>query len=62
MITGDHKLTVSGNCKELDISGDGDLAMTGVGTGRHKPGRLKQKVDQYSVFARVSPETQDAYC
>ena len=56
MITGDHKLTAVAIAKELDIFRDGDLAMTGEDLDAMSQDDLNQKVDQYSVFARVSPE------
>ena len=56
MITGDHKLTAAAIAKELDIFRDGDLAMTGEELDAISQDELNQKVDQYSVFARVSPE------
>ena len=56
MITGDHKLTAVAIAKELDIFRDGDLAMTGEELDAVSQEELNQKVDQYSVFARVSPE------
>ena len=56
MITGDHKLTAVAIAKELDIFRDGDLAMTGEELDAISQDDLNQKVDQYSVFARVSPE------
>ena len=56
MITGDHKLTAVAIAKELDIFRDGDLAMTGEELDAMSQDELNQKVDRYSVFARVSPE------
>lgn len=56
MITGDHKLTAVAIARELDIFRDGDLAMTGEELDAMSQDDLNQKVDQYSVFARVSPE------
>lgn len=56
MITGDHKLTAVAIAKELDIFRDGDLAMTGPELDAMPQELLEEKVDQYSVYARVSPE------
>lgn len=56
MITGDHKLTAVAIAKELHIFRDGDKAMTGEDLDAMSQDELNQKVDQYSVFARVSPE------
>ena len=56
MITGDHKLTAVAIAKELNIFRDGDKAITGEDLDAMTQDELNQKVDQYSVFARVSPE------
>lgn len=56
MITGDHKLTAVAIAKELDIFRDGDLAMTGAELDDMPQEILEEKVDRYSVYARVSPE------
>ena len=56
MITGDHKLTAVAIARELDIFRDGDLAITGEDLDAMSQEDLNQRVDQYSVFARVSPE------
>lgn len=56
MITGDHKLTAVAIAKELNIFRDGDLAMTGAELDDVPQELLEEKVDQYSVYARVSPE------
>lgn len=56
MITGDHKLTAVAIAKELAIFRDGDLAMTGAELDDIPQEILEEKVDQYSVYARVSPE------
>ncbi|MCZ0716988.1 cation-translocating P-type ATPase [Aerococcus kribbianus] len=58
MITGDHKDTASAIAARLGIIEEGDEAA--VTTGAHlneiSDEELAQKVDQYSVYARVSPE------
>ena len=56
MITGDHKLTAVAIAKELDIFKDGDLAMTGMELDEIPQEILEEKVEQYAVYARVSPE------
>lgn len=56
MITGDHKLTAVAIAKELNIFRDGDLAMTGADLDALSQEELEQKVEQFSVYARVSPE------
>lgn len=56
MITGDHKLTAVAIAKELDIYRDGDMAITGEDLDFMPQDMLEQDVDQFSVYARVSPE------
>lgn len=56
MITGDHKLTAVAIAKELGIYKNDDLAMTGVELDLMPQEILEEKVEQYSVYARVSPE------
>ncbi len=56
MITGDHKLTAVAIAKELNIFRDGDLAMTGADLDALSQDELEAKVEQFSVYARVSPE------
>ena len=56
MITGDHKLTAVAIAKELNIFRDGDLALTGADLDEMPQEILEEKVAQFSVYARVSPE------
>lgn len=56
MITGDHKLTAVAIAKELDIFRDGDLALTGADLDAMSQEQLENGIEQYSVYARVSPE------
>ncbi|WP_058304034.1 calcium-translocating P-type ATPase, SERCA-type [Gorillibacterium timonense] len=56
MITGDHKDTASAIARELGILAPGDEAITGSELDRIPPDEFIQKVEQYSVYARVSPE------
>ena len=56
MITGDHKLTAVAIAKELDIFRDGDQALTGADLDEMPQEILEEKVAQFSVYARVSPE------
>ncbi len=56
MITGDHKLTAVAIAKELDIFRDGDLAITGADLDAMSQEQLENGIEQYSVYARVSPE------
>ncbi|MEO3944983.1 calcium-translocating P-type ATPase, SERCA-type [Gorillibacterium sp. CAU 1737] len=56
MITGDHKDTASAIARELGILAPGDEAITGRELDQIPPEEFKEKVDHYSVYARVSPE------
>lgn len=56
MITGDHKLTAVAIARELDIFQDGDLAITGEDLDTMDQETLVHNVEQYAVYARVSPE------
>lgn len=56
MITGDHKLTAVAIARELDIFRDGDRAVTGADLDALSQEMLEDRVEQYAVYARVSPE------
>ena len=56
MITGDHKLTAVAIAKELDIFRNGDLAITGADLDAMSQDVLENHIEQYAVYARVSPE------
>lgn len=56
MITGDHKVTASAIAEKIGILEDGDLAVEGVELDQMDDGELKAKLEQISVYARVSPE------
>ncbi len=58
MITGDHVVTASAIAKELGILLDGDLAITGAELDAMTDSELDEKVEQISVYARVSPENK----
>ncbi len=58
MITGDHVITASAIAKELGILNPGDLAITGVELDDMSDSELDGKIDQISVYARVSPENK----
>ena len=58
MITGDHISTASAIARELGILNDGDLAITGAELDKMTDEELDQKVEQLSVYARVSPENK----
>lgn len=56
MITGDHVLTAKAIAKELGILTNKDEAITGDSLSRMDHEELAEKISNYSVFARVSPE------
>ena len=58
MITGDHVVTASAIARELGILQDGDLAITGAELDAMNDSELDAKVEQISVYARVSPENK----
>ena len=58
MITGDHVSTASAIARELGILNEGDLAITGAELDEMSDEELDQKVEQISVYARVSPENK----
>ena len=55
MITGDHPLTANYIAKELGIS-DNDNYITGIELANLTDKELRKKVEEISVYARVSPE------
>ncbi|MDD5938027.1 MAG: cation-translocating P-type ATPase [Clostridiales bacterium] len=56
MITGDHKLTAVAIARELGIFRNGDAAVTGADLDFMPQEALEDSVEQFSVYARVSPE------
>ncbi|MDR1001618.1 MAG: calcium-translocating P-type ATPase, PMCA-type [Clostridiales bacterium] len=56
MITGDHMATAQAIAKKIGIFKAGDLAMTGSEMSRLDDKTLRDRIDNYTVFARVSPE------
>ncbi len=56
MITGDHKATAVAIAKELGILEDEAQALTGTELDQLDQAYLNENVEQYSVYARVSPE------
>ncbi len=56
MITGDHKDTAVAIAKELGIIKDASEAITGAELNELSDEEFKDKVTQYSVYARVQPE------
>lgn len=58
MITGDHPLTAAAIARDLNIPAPGQepRVLTGLELAKLSDEDLRQQVDQYCVFARVSPE------
>ncbi len=56
MITGDHKSTAFAIAKELGISESLEQVATGDEINKLSEAELIERIDRYSVFARVSPE------
>ena len=58
MITGDHVVTASAIAKELGILEDGDMAITVAQLDAMNDSELDEKIENISVYARVSPENK----
>lgn len=58
MITGDHKITATAIAKQIGIYEEGDMAVTGVELDAMTEDELFAKIEQISVYARVSPENK----
>ena len=56
MITGDHQNTAFAIAKELNITQDSSAVMSGNELDKLSDVELNSKIDNISVFARVSPE------
>ncbi|MDF2685704.1 MAG: hypothetical protein K0S55_885 [Clostridia bacterium] len=56
MITGDHIITAMAIAKELGILKGSDKVATGEDLNRMSQQELDKNINQYSVFARVTPE------
>ncbi|MEG1509809.1 MAG: calcium-translocating P-type ATPase, PMCA-type [Clostridia bacterium] len=58
MITGDHIITASAIAKEIGILRDGDKVMLGADIDKLSDEEFAKIIEEYSVFARVSPENK----
>ena len=60
MITGDHKITAAAIARKIGILEEeaGDLAITGAELDAMNEKELDQKLENISVYARVSPENK----
>ena len=56
MITGDHKKTALAIAREMGLAHTDEEAISGIELDQLSPEELQSKVDQISIFARVSPE------
>ena len=56
MITGDHKITAMAIAGKIGIMEEGDLALIGPELDAMKEEELDEKLENISVYARVSPE------
>jgi len=56
MITGDHKITAFAIAKELEISNSIEETIEGAELNNLSDDELAEVIQQYKVFARVSPE------
>lgn len=56
MITGDHVVTASAIARELGILRPGDQAIMGSELEKMSDDKLKENIENYSVYARVAPE------
>ena len=56
MITGDHKVTAVAIAKDIGILGENDKAITGAELEKMSQEDLEKNVQDYAVYARVSPE------
>jgi len=56
MITGDHAATAKAIAEELDIVEEGQNVLTGAELSEMSDRELSDKVRNYAVYARVSPE------
>lgn len=55
MITGDHKITATAIAQQIGILKNPDEAIEGHALERFTDQELQEKVDDYSVYARVTP-------
>ena len=56
MITGDHKDTAVAIAKELGIAEDDSCAITGAELNKLSDEELEERIEEFSVYARVQPE------
>ncbi|OZU89356.1 ATPase [Virgibacillus indicus] len=58
MITGDHKTTAQAIGRDIGLMDENDIALTGQELDAMSEEELEEKLEQISVYARVSPENK----
>ncbi|CDO04576.1 Calcium-transporting ATPase [Oceanobacillus picturae] len=58
MITGDHKTTAQAIGRDIGLMDQDDIAVTGQELDAMSEAELEEKLEQISVYARVSPENK----
>ncbi len=58
MVTGDHIITAKAVARNIGLFVDGDKAITGEELSKIPDSELAKHISEYSVVARVSPETK----
>ncbi|MEM1504045.1 cation-translocating P-type ATPase [Domibacillus sp. 8LH] len=58
MITGDHKTTAKAIGRDIGLMDENDIALTGQELDRLSDEELDEKLENISVYARVSPENK----
>ncbi|WP_339179012.1 cation-translocating P-type ATPase [Oceanobacillus sp. FSL W7-1293] len=58
MITGDHKTTAQAIGRDIGLMENDDIAITGKDLDKMSEEELEDKIEQISVYARVSPENK----
>ncbi|MFD1386903.1 cation-translocating P-type ATPase [Oceanobacillus oncorhynchi subsp. oncorhynchi] len=58
MITGDHKTTAQAIGRDIGLMENEDIAITGKDLDKMSDEELEDKIEQISVYARVSPENK----
>lgn len=58
MITGDHRTTAKAIGENIGLMAEGDIAVTGQELDAMSEEELDEKLEQISVYARVSPENK----
>ncbi len=62
MITGDHKITATAIATQIGILKDPSEAIEGHEIASLTDQQLQEKVKDFSVYARVTPEQKNSHC